>query len=190
MPRSEPAEIRSWSVQFRSQQGRRLSGRLLSYGRRYDVGQFTEDYSPGCFRKSINEAAKRLPLMIEHGHEKIPVGVSVDWQDDENALYGLWEFDSRREAVEAARLAEKGLLGGLSVGFVPVRTDWDVMSADTPPHATRREARMIETSLCSLPVLDDAVVIAVRSMGCPGHGQRAATPQLDAARQWLESIRR
>lgn len=186
MPRSEATEVRNLSVEFRSQQGRRMSGRLLSYGRRYDVGRFTEDYAPGCFRKSINEAAKRLPLMIEHGHDRIPVGVSVAWQDSEDALYGTWEFDLRSEAVEAARQAERGLLGGLSVGFVPVRTDWDQASADRPPHATRREARMVETSLCALPVLDDALVIAVRSLGWPGE---VRTPHLDAARAWLDELR-
>lgn len=185
MPRQpEVVEERRYPVEFRSQQGRRITGRLVSYGRQYDLGRFTEEYSAGCFRKSVTESAKRLPLMIEHGHQSIPVGVSVAWQDDATALVGTWEFDTRAEAVEAARLAENRILGGLSVGFAPIITDWSERS-DGRHHAVRKEARIIETSLCSLPALDDAGVIAVRSLG---YQQGSMTPQLDAARQWLASL--
>lgn len=183
----QPSEIRSWPLELRAQNGRRMVGRLISYNREYDLGRFTEAYRPGCFKKSITERARSLPLMIEHGHEKIPVGVSVEWLDDDQALHGVWEFDTRAEAVEAARLAENRMLSGLSVGFQPVRTNWS-QRADGRQHADRAEASMVETSLCSLPALQDAGVIAVRSLG-PGVVDVARTPHLDEARQWLASLR-
>lgn len=180
----QPSEIRSWPLELRVQNGRRMTGKLLTYNRTYDIGRFTEDYQPGCFRKSLAEKAKSLPLMIDHGHDRIPVGVSTSWEDGEDALYGTWEFDTRAEAVEAARLAENRLLSGLSVGFRPIRTDWS-QRQDGRQHGSRREAAMIETSLCPLPALEDAGVIAVRSLG-PDQPQ---TPHLDEARRWLESLK-
>lgn len=184
MPSRNAPEERRYHVEFRSQDGRILTGQLLSYGREYDLGRFTETYRPGCFRKSTHEGAKRLPLMIEHGHDRVPVGVSVGWSDAEDALCGTWEFDTRAEAQEAARMAEKGLLGGLSVGYRAIRTDWSARD-DGRQHADRREAAILETSLCAIPALEDAGVIAVRSAG----PWRQGTPRLDEARAWLASIR-
>lgn len=185
MPKHEATEIRRFPLEMRSQQGRKMVGKLLTYRREYDLGRFTEEYSPGCFRKSINEAARVQPLLIEHGLENIPVGKAISWQDDGEALYGTWEFDIRSEAVEAARLVENRMLSGLSVHFRPIQTSWQPRS-DGRHHAIRREAAMIETSLCGLPALDDAGVISIRSMGLP---DSVRTPNLDSAKAWLDGIK-
>lgn len=181
----EATEVRSWPVELRSQQGRKMTGRLVTYSREYDLGRFTEEYSHGCFRKSISEAAKYQPLFLEHGHQKIPVGKAIGWSDDEAALYGTWEFDTRAEALEAARLVDNKILGGLSVGYRPIQTSW-VPRSDGRHHAIRREAAMVETSLCSLPALDDAGVISIRSLGRP---DGLDTPKLNEAKAWLQEVK-
>jgi phage head maturation protease len=69
-------------------------------------------------------------------------------------------------------------------------TRWD-FSGDKP-HADRIEARMLEASLCSVPVYEKAGVLAMRSMGVPGQEQTIVvpTPRLLEARAWLVSLRR
>lgn len=185
---SDITEARRYRVTFqplevRAQEGRMLTGRLLSYGREYDLGRFTETYQAGCFRKSIGESARSLPLLVEHVVD--PVGLSVSWMDDADGLSAVWEFDTSADAQEAARRAEKGLLGGLSVGYHPIISSWDTRP-DGRPHAFRREARMLETSLCAIPALDDAAVVSVRSLGMPA---TVPTPHLDEIRSWLEQSR-
>lgn len=185
MSKREATEIRRFPMELRTQTGRKMVGRLVTYRREYDLGRFTEEYAPGCFRKSITEAAKYQPLFMEHGHEKIPVGKAVSWQDEEDALYGTWEFDTRAEAVEAARLAENHYMSGLSVGYRPIQTSWQGRN-DGRHHAVRREAAIMETSLCAMPALDDAGVIAIRSLGRPAD---IKTPNLDAAKAWLDQVK-
>jgi hypothetical protein len=170
-----------------------MTGLVATYGRAYDIGHFTERLLPGVFAKSITEAARALPLHVNHDHLAIPVGRAVAWEDTDDHLVGTWEFDTRAEAVEAARLADEGLLAGLSVGFNPLQSRWSV--ADAPgakDHVDRVECRLLEASMCSVPAYDDAGVIAVRSLGNPerGTGRIVPRPNLEAARAWLEGVTR
>lgn len=188
-------EVRKFgAVEYRKQSARTMTGIVATYGRIYDVGYMTERLLPGVFAKSITEAARALPLHVNHDHISgaLPIGRTVAWEDTEDDLRATWEFDTRAEAVEAARMAEAGLLTGLSVGFNPIQSRWTY--GDGPgvkDHVDRLEARMLETSMCSVPAYDDAAVLAVRSMGNPERPGTAIvpTPRLDEFRAWLESVR-
>ena len=186
---TQPSEIRAYQVEFRKQANRTMVGRVATYGRVYDIGPFTEVLRAGVFKKSIGQAARSLPLLTMHDHEAIPVGKAVQWEDNEDELVGTWQFDSRAEAVEAARLADEGYLTGLSVGFAPLNTAWD--DTGDKPHADRIEARLLETSLVSVPAYQDAGVVAVRSAGHPERPGLvvAPTPRLLEARALLERLR-
>jgi HK97 family phage prohead protease len=188
---TKPAsEVRAYPVEFRRQSNRQMTGLVATYGRVYDVGVFTETLHPGVFKKSIAESARALPLLTMHDHESIPVGRAVKWDDDEERLLGTWEFDTRAEAVEAARLAEEGYLTGLSVGFLPILSRWD--ETGEKPHTDRHEARLLETSLVPVQAYSDAGVLAIRSAGHPERAGLAVvpTPRLLEARALLDSLRR
>lgn len=186
---AKPSEVRAYPVELRRTQGRRLFGRVATYGFRYDIGPFTEVLRPGVFKKSIAQAARSLPLLMDHEHSSIPVGKAVEWRDSDEALVGEWEFDTRAEAVEAARLADEGYLTGLSVGFAPLNTSWD--DGGDKPHAERIEARLLEVSMVAVPAYVDAGVVAVRSMGHPEVPGLSVveTPRLAEVRAWLASVR-
>lgn len=187
----QPSEVRAFSLQaqFRaSVEGRHMLGLVAPYNVMADVGPFTETLKPGVFAKSIKEAARSLPLHVMHKHDEVPVGKAVGWEDTSEGLIGDFLFDTRAEAQEAARLAEEGLLGALSVGFLPLEPHGSKWSRrNGKPHVDRIEARMIESSLCSVPVYEGAGVLAMRSMGVPGDGSSliVPTPRLDETRQWL-----
>lgn len=172
--------------------GRVMRGHVATYGKVYDVGAFTERLMPGVFSKSIAEGARSLPLLANHDHSEIPVGKTVGWEDTHERLIGMWEFDSRTEAREMARLVEEGYMTGLSVGFhpLPSRSKWD--TSGVKPHVDRYEARMLETSLCSVPAYDDAGVLALRSAGLTEMPETVIvpTPHLDEMRSWLASLKR
>lgn len=189
-------EVRRARVEFRKQDNRTMTGLVATYGRVYDIGYMTERLLPGCFAKSITEAARALPLSyVDHNSAlqgAVPVGRAIAWEDTEETLVGTWEFDTRADAVEAARLADEGFLSGLSVGFNPLQSRWAY--ADGPgakDHVDRIECRLLETSLCAVPAYEDAAVLAVRSSGNPerGTGLIVPRPGVEAARAWLEAVR-
>jgi HK97 family phage prohead protease len=184
-----PSEVRQYATEVRSN-GDTVRLRLATYGRQYDLGAFTETLRAGVFAKSITEAARALPLHVNHAHDSIPIGKAVEWAGDAETLEASFRFDSRAEAREMARLVGEGYMTGVSVGFAPIADSWD--RSGEKPHVERREARLLEVSLVSVPAYDDAQVIAVRSAGHPEvRGLEVVpTPRLAEAREWLESLRR
>jgi HK97 family phage prohead protease len=191
----EATEIRTFQTtgyQFRAEaEGRTMIGLVAPYDKISDIGPFTETLKPGVFAKSIREAARNLPLHVMHRHNEIPVGMAIRWEEATEGLLGEFRFDTRADATEAARLAEEGFLGALSVGFLPLTdgSTWDLTGPK--PHVDRREARMLETSLCSIPALEGSRVLAMRSAGLPSVPETriVPTPRLAEAKAWLESLR-
>lgn len=188
---SKPAtEVRRYPLQLRRTANRRMTGLAAPYGEVADLGFFREVLVPGVFAKSITEAARALPLLMFHDHESLPVGKAVGWEETDSGLIGEWEFDTRAEALEAARLADEGFLTGLSVGFTPIQTRWDDEPADGgAPLAHRVESRLAETSLVPAGAFVGARVLAVRSAGHPElpATKVVPTPKLDQFRAWLAS---
>ena len=161
-----------------SMSGRFLQGRAVPYNVWTDTGWFYEQIAPGTFAKSINEAAQRLPLLLFHDGRSFPVGVSEQWTEQADGLVGLWRMDEAdADAMRALDKAGKGMLTGLSVGFIPIenlqRDDaGDLVDLNNTvefdesgiPRVTRREARLLEVSLTPTPAYAGAEVLAVRSI--------------------------
>lgn len=185
----EATEVRRWGVELRASEGRTIFGKAAPYGSPADVGPFVETLHKGCMAKSIRESARALPLMAMHDHQSIPIGKAVAWHEEDDGLYGEWLTDTRAEAREFVRLVEADLLNGMSVGFLPIRSEWH---HDGPkPSVDRYEARLLETSLTPVPSYPDARVLALRSAGSPDDPRTAIipTPRLDECRSWLASLR-
>jgi len=185
----EASEVRRFPVDLRAE-GRTITGLAAPYAVANDVGPFVETLQPGVFAKSIAESARALPLFANHDHEAIPVGKASRWTEAADGLYGEWLMDTRAEAREIVRLVNEDLLGGMSVGFLPIRSDWD-HSGDDKPRVVRHEARLLETSLVAVPAHSTARVLAVRSAGEPDDpGSRVIpTPRLTEFKAWLASVR-
>jgi hypothetical protein len=183
-----------------------LSGRAVPYNTWTSVRWYLESMAPGVFDKSLAEAARGLPLLLWHDGQRFPVGLSQSWDSIESeGLYGRWRLDDSPEAQRAAKLAKDGLLGWLSVGFVPLRNEWDPADdetwnpddADTLDRITRVEARLVETSLVSTPAYAQAEVLTVRgarhasTASMSTFKRDASRPSyLDEWRTWRRSIDR
>ena len=162
-----------------------LTGVACPYGTWADVGWYRERMAPGVFAKSISEAARDLPLLLWHERQQFPVGVATGWEETSAGLVGTWELDVDSErGQETARHAHAGRLTGLSVGFQPVRDEWELADerGTEPDKVTRREARLREVSLVPVAAYEQARVTLVRTGELRGH---RPTPRLAAARRWL-----
>ena len=183
-----------------SESGRYLEGRAVPYGAFQDVGWYMERIKKGCFRKSIREAGKELPLLLFHDSRSFPVGVSEKWTENDDGLDCVWRLDSSDMAQEAARLARDGMLTGLSVGFAPILDDREFDAEKGIAYVTRVEARLLEVSLTPTPAYVGAKVSLVRSRertvsGVPaaavdggGSGRRSA--EMDGYRRFLAELDR
>lgn len=172
-----------------------IYGLAVPYGVRADIGWFLEEFVRGALTKSINEAAQKLPLMLFHDAASFPAGAAERWDEKPGGLWGEWSVDSAERAQEAARLAEEGLLAGLSVRFKPIRTE-HIRADDWAPELgpehkdvmIRKEARLLETSLVPTPAYATAGVQWVRT------GERAMMPdaaghELSGWREYVERVR-
>ena len=116
------------------------------------------------------------PLHLFHDTGALPIGVSTEWRDDEDALRGVWRLDSGEVAQRAAGMVADGMLNHMSIRFAPVRSEWtyaDPFNPDLGPafkdHVLRTEARLLEVSLVTTPAYASATVEWVRT------GERAIT---------------
>ena len=132
-----------------------------------------EAHAAGSLKQSTSAGKGRtLPLLLFHDNRSFPVGASEQWTHTPDGLDGVWKLNDSPEAQQAAGAAERGELTGLSIGFQPIRSDWDMVAwddwdpdlgPDHMDHVTRLESRLVEVSITPTPAFTDAQVNSVRS---------------------------
>lgn len=154
-----------------------FTGRLVPYDVWAPIGsRFLERMSPGVFARSI-QAVGSLPLHLNHDHSQLPIGRSVEWDDRADGLHGRWVMADTAEGRNVGRMISEGFLSGLSVGYSP-DPDSDVWEMRTPPEltrVTRRQARLLEVSVCSVPTWEEA-------------GITRPAPNLERMRAWRATV--
>jgi hypothetical protein len=149
-----------------------LEGRAVPYNVPANVGWFIETHAAGSFERSTKSgtASKSMPLLLFHDNRSFPIGHADTWRHDDAGMWGVWRLNDRPESQAAAKAADDGDLTGLSVGFQPVRSDWDYVEDYDPDlgpghmdKVTRLESRLLEVSLTPTPAFTDAGVSLVRS---------------------------
>lgn len=149
--------------------GRYIAGRAVPYSTPQDVGGYLETHQPGSFTTSITRTPD-VPLLLWHNNQSFPVGVTDKWNDNPDGLDVIWRLDTSDEAQRAAQLARDGILTGLSIGFVPIRSKWtyapkrydpDTSGPEHLDRVTRLESRLLEISIVSTPAYAAAKVTKV-----------------------------
>jgi len=146
-----------------------IEGRAVPYSTWADVGWYLEQHQAGSFARSTTGGAGRtLPLLLFHDNHSFPIGGSVEWTSEEDGLHGAWALNDRPEAQEAAKLARSGELGYLSIGFSPIRSEWEFADDWDPGEyakkdkVTRVESRLLEVSMVATPAFETAQITLVR----------------------------
>lgn len=179
---SDHFQLRSTGVD-----GKYLEGVAAPLGKWQDIGPYEERLDKGVFDTTLSRYSEKIPLMVNHEIHKLAVAMPVKWRKSDEALTGVWKFDTRQEAVEIHRMAEDGLLTSLSVHFAPGKKKGDnVVDTDGDRHrVTRMQARLLEVSLVSVPAYEDARVSLVRTAGLSEIEELVAqdhTPRADEMR--------
>ena len=174
---TQAPEIRAYTttlelrdVDVTGRPARYLEGRAAPYNTWGDVGWFMEQFAADSFKKSTTGGTgKNLPLLLFHDNRSFPIGHAEKWTHTDG-LTGVWKLNGSAEANRAADAAADGDLLGLSVGFMPVDSQWTYtddwnpeLGPDHKDRVTRVESRLLEVSMTPTPVFADAEVTSVRS---------------------------
>jgi phage prohead protease, HK97 family len=149
---------------------RHLEGRAVPYDTWENVGWFLEQHVAGSFERSTKGGSgKNAPLLLFHDNRSWPVGHAESWTHESDGMHGVWRLNATPEAQKAAQMASDGDLTGLSIGFQPIHSKWELVDdwdpeadADHMDRVSRLESRLIEVSITPTPAFQDAQVTLVR----------------------------
>jgi hypothetical protein len=164
-----------------------LLGRAVPYDEWSDVGWYLEAHARGSLTRSIEQSKRALPLLLWHEMAQWPIGHAASWSTEGTGLDGVWRLDGSLEAQRAAAMAKDGHLTGMSIGFIPLRTERTILADDEwdpddgkKDRYLRVESRLAETSVVPTGQFYDAKVKLVRTAEVPPAGRgEIETPALD-----------
>lgn len=140
-----------------------IEGYASTFG---NIDSYGDTIAPGAFTATLQQHAAdgtTIPLLFEHDRDLgAHVGQIVEASEDSEGLFIRAQLDVDDEAgAKALRLAKGRRITGLSIGFMPVDIDTDIVD-DTP--VTRiNEIDLREVSLVLNPADAAARVTSVKS---------------------------
>lgn len=135
------------------------SGVFAGYASVFSVIDQQQDMmQPGAFLDSLSRHSGEVKLLWQHDIKE-PIGYIEELKEDENGLYvkGRLLLDVAR-AREAHSLLKQGILSGLSIGYSPIRYEFD------PVTGVRllKQVDLWEVSLVTFPANTAARVTVVK----------------------------
>lgn len=123
-----------------------------------DVDFMGDIMQPGCFGETLAaRPSGRRPLLWDH-NTATPIGSEIELREDRRGLKGTWRIAPTSLGDEIYTLLKDGSVSGLSIGFFA--------RATTPNAHGGRDHHaldLLEVSVVSLPALDSARIIDVKS---------------------------
>ena len=137
------------------------SGLFKGYGSVFDVVDTWHDVIvKGAFEKSL---AKKTPVMLWQHNSEEPIGIYTSVSEDDIGLNleGRLLIDGVARAREAHALLKHKAIRGLSIGYVPLKYEWD--TRDGTRVRLLKEIDLWEVSLVTFPANAKALVGDVKS---------------------------
>ena len=156
--------MRAFDVELEPGDGRTLDARIVPYDVSAVVADppemrpYRELFRPGAFERQV-AAPGRVKVWLNFEHEqglRGIVGHGVELKERSDGLHGTFRVHENADGDKALQLLGEGLLPGLSVEFVALRS----RSVDGVVHRLR--AHIDAVSLCRQPAYPGAQVLALR----------------------------
>ncbi len=147
----------------------REDGTFTGYGSVFgNVDAYGDIVEAGAFAKSIE---KKKPALLWQHDPTQPVGVWEEISEDKHGLLmrGRLLIGNVAKATEARELLKAGAISGLSIGYMPVKWEYDKDPRDSDEKAKRtvrrlKEIDLWEVSLVTFPANDAARVTGVKNL--------------------------
>lgn len=142
----------------------RADGEFEGYGSVFGVeDSYKEVVARGAFKESlsVHKAAGTMPALLWQHDPAAPIGHYVEMYEDDKGLFvrGQLALETQK-GREAQVLLKSGALNGLSIGFMPKRSERDEDSLVT----TLTEIDLWECSLVTFPANARARVSGAKAM--------------------------
>jgi len=162
-----------------------IYGRAVPYNTPTRVGGVEESFAQDAI-----DAADVIGKPLAWRHDE-PIGVITEAVNEPDGLYITAELLDTTQGRDAALLARRGAVKGLSIGFQPLKSRWN--RAKTA--VTHLSAKVLETSLTHMPAYPTAGIASVReeepNMPEVIEAEVRETPAVDLeAREALADIRK
>ena len=155
-------------------EGRTLSGVAAPYGSEAKIADFRETIAPGAFTRTLAENRDILCL-ADHDPARVlgrTKSGTLQLREDERGLRFELQVPDTSTGRDLRALAERGDLGGVSMGFIATRDSWD---GDL---RTLHEVELHEVSIVQAHAAYPTTTVSLRS--------RNATGRRDPRLAWLE----
>ena len=162
--------------------GRTIDVLAVPFDAPTNIGRYVETFKRGSFSKTIADGKpERVKLFAQHEDQKaLPLGAAKRLEERSDGLHGSFRISRTRAGDEVLALIEDGALDSVSIGFIPVRSDW----TQDRKAVQRREVKLMEVSLVAYPAYQEAKVLALREQQEPG----TCGMSLDTARRLAQMI--
>ena len=119
--------------------GRRIEGYLSSFN---NVDSHNDTIMPTAFDKTVRERKENILFLNQHNWEQ-PHGFFMTLEPDERGLKFLsYPLPNTTYSNDAIELYDAGIIADHSIGFIPVKWDWD----DDTQIRTLKEVKLFEGS--------------------------------------------
>ena len=160
-------------------EGRQLTGLAAPYGSETRIADFREVIAPGAFTRTLAENRDILAL-VDHDAGKVlgrTRSGTLELRETAEGLAYRLALPDTSSGNDLRTLAQRGDLGGVSMGFVATRDSWE---GDL---RTLHEVELHEISIVQAHAAYPTTTVSLRSRH-PG-----ARDRLGVLRYWLETCR-
>lgn len=137
---------------------------VVGYASRFgNIDSHGDIVEKGAFKRTIDHNAKRVKTLMHHDPVQI-VGRPIKMYEDEKGLYTETKVSDTAMGRDLLTLIEDGVMDEMSIGFIPVREDYD----DDRKANVLREVKLVEYSFVSLASNDQARVEGMKGTAALG----------------------
>ncbi|MEN1927603.1 HK97 family phage prohead protease [Luteimonas sp. MJ250] len=145
-------------------EGRQLVGLAAPFGSQTRIADFREVIAPGAFTRTLSENRDILAL-VDHDAGKVlgrTRSGTLELREAEGGLAYRITLPDTTTGNDLRALAERGDLGGVSMGFVATRDSWD------GELRTLHEVELHEISIVQAHAAYPTTTVSLRSRGNGG----------------------
>ena len=158
-------------------EGRQLIGLAAPFGAETRIADFTEVIAPGAFTRTLSENRDILAL-VDHDSGKVlgrTRSGTLELRETPDGLAYRVTLPDTTTGNDLRALAQRGDLGGVSMGFVTIRDSWD------GERRTLHEVELHEVSIVQAHAAYPTTTVSLRS--------RQPVDQLAVMKFWLETVK-